>query len=230
MRKYAIVVGGGRGMRMNSLVPKQFMKLGNQPILMHSLRAFASSLAQPVLVLVLNKRLIHDWQLLCTQYHFDLPHILVEGGDTRFHSVQNGLNYIQENFQDASKSLIAIHDGVRPLVKKDLIDRGFLEANEKAAVVPAVQSKESVRIRNQDYSKAIDRSIVFLVQTPQFFKGDMLMHAYQQNYCDQFTDDASVVEKAGYPIHIMDGDTRNIKITFPEDIPFAELLLQNKKS
>lgn len=229
MRKnYVIIVGGGSGTRMQSAIPKQFMLLNGLPVLMHTLTAFSQSNTRPTIILVLNNRLKSEWEQLCTKYSFDVPHIIVEGGDTRFHSVQNGLNHIKQLSEPIKPTYIAVHDGVRPLVSKEIIDYGFQQIGRHRALITAVSSKDSVRIKESgDTSRAVDRSTVFLVQTPQFFSAEILFEAYEQTYSDTFTDDASVVEKKGYPIQILPGDTRNIKITFSEDLLFAEVIMKS---
>lgn len=227
-KRYVIVVGGGTGSRMQSAVPKQFMLLNGLPILMHTLKAFAESQTKPAIILVLNSQITDEWDRLCRHHAFQVPHSVVRGGNTRFHSVLNGLNHIKTFNESSEVSYIAVHDGVRPLVSKAIIDNGFQAVEEHAALVTAISSKDSVRIKDPVHqSKAVDRSNVFLVQTPQFFSSEVLFKAYEQDYDESFTDDSSVVEKNGYPIQLTPGDTRNIKITFPEDLLFAESMLKS---
>jgi len=225
---YAIIVGGGRGTRMESQIPKQFMALNGLPVLMHTLYAFARSKTKPVLILVLNHSLMEQWNELCVQHAFELPHTIVSGGATRFHSVYNGLNYIKQHFLINHNDFVAIHDGVRPLISPKIIEIGFNKiVNYPGGLVTALPSKDSIRMVTDNTTQALDRSTVFLVQTPQFFSFTTIYSAYQQPYKDQFTDDASVAENAGCPIEIIQGDTHNIKITFPADLQLAEILMKN---
>jgi len=226
---YAVIVGGGSGTRMGSDMPKQFLLLNGLPVLMHTLKAFAKSAAKPELVLVLNPSLITHWNNLCREYAFTLPHCIVAGGPTRFHSVLNGLNHIKDLLPLGRLGYIAVHDGVRPLISQEIIDEGFVKITQYGgALVVATPSKDSVRVKSQDdVTKAMDRTTVFLVQTPQFFSTEILFEAYKQPYEERFTDDASVVENAGYPVGIIQGDTRNIKITFPEDLLLAEIMMKS---
>lgn len=225
---YTIIVGGGNGTRMGSEIPKQFIVLNGLPILMHTLYAFARSKTKQTLILVLNTSLIEQWSKLCKQYAFEVPHIVVSGGSTRFHSVYNGLDYIKQHLIPNGEGFVAIHDGVRPLISQEIIVSGFNKiTNHPGGLVTAIPSKDSVRMLAVGATKALDRSTIFLVQTPQFFPFKTAYKAYQQPYKDQFTDDASVVESAGYPIEIIQGDTQNIKITFPADLQLAEILMKN---
>lgn len=228
VKNYVIIVGGGSGTRMQSAIPKQFMLLKNLPILMHTLTVFAESNTKPTIILALNSQLKTTWKNLCIQHNFKIQHKIVDGGTTRFHSVKNGLNYIKQFTEVAAPAYVAVHDGVRPLVSKETIDYGFEQVPQYGALAAAVSSKDSVRIKDSEgASRAIDRDTIFLVQTPQFFSAEILFSAYEQDYNDMFTDDASVVEKNGHPIHLIPGDIRNIKITFPEDLLFAETLIKS---
>lgn len=228
-KNYAIIVGGGSGTRMQSNMPKQFMLLNGLPVLMHTISKFNNSQSNRSIVLVLNPHLKETWSSLCEQYNFSLPHLIVNGGDTRFHSVLNGLLYIKNIIGTTKDSYIAVHDGVRPLVTEKLIDRGFELVERSKALITAVTSKDSIRIKKEDNSNfAVNRENVYLVQTPQFFSVDLLLEAYGQPYQSTFTDDASVVESIGHPIEIIQGDTQNIKITFQEDLLLAENILRNQ--
>lgn len=221
MKKYAIIVAGGSGSRMQSVVPKQFLSLNDLPVLMHTILAFCKSNSKPQIILVLPADFHNYWLQLCSIHNFTIPHQLVNGGETRFHSVKNGLALIP----DGEDALIAVHDAVRPLTSGDTIDGSYTTAAEHGNAIVAVKSRDSVRQLKGDSSVALKRDEIYLVQTPQTFQSAQLKKAYQQPYNDKFTDDASVVEKAGIPIHIIDGSYQNIKITFPEDIAIAELLL-----
>ncbi|GAA4796151.1 2-C-methyl-D-erythritol 4-phosphate cytidylyltransferase [Olivibacter ginsenosidimutans] len=228
-KQYAIIVGGGTGTRMGSEVPKQFLPLNGLPVLMHTLAAFANCTACPTLVLVLNSSLIGEWNQLCKKHDFTISHTIIAGGPTRFHSVLNGLQHIKNDLSEDKQGYIAVHDGVRPLISKKIIDEGFAKVSQlNTSFVTAIPSKDSIRIRieGSQTTSALDRTRVFLVQTPQFFPANILLEAYDQSYKEQFTDDASVVEQFGYPIGIIQGDTRNIKITFPEDLLLAEIMMK----
>ena len=222
MKYYAIIVGGGSGTRMQQELPKQFIELKGKPILMHSMAAFAHSAIKPEIILVLNVHYHKFWEDLCAQHQFDIPHQLIKGGEQRFHSVKNGLKNIK------SGSIVAIHDAVRPLVSVELINKSFEEAALKGNAVTGVPSKDSVRLLKGDESKAINRESVYLIQTPQTFQIEQLKKAYEQEYRIDFTDDASVVERMGYPIHLIEGAASNIKITYPEDLFFAEQLMARR--
>lgn len=229
---YAIIVAGGRGTRMNSEVPKQFLLLNGLPVLMHTLLAFARSIHQPSLLVVLPEDLHDEWTDLCQQFEFPVPHMLVAGGSTRFQSVSNGLNTIRTQEGTTADSLIAVHDAVRPLITPELIDLSYDQAASDGAVVLAIQSTNSVRLcendSNRNDNQAIDRKKVFLVQTPQTFKAEILFDAYTSAETSEFTDDASVVEEKKYPITLLDGAHENIKITFETDLLIAEHLLKVK--
>ena len=230
--KYAIIVSGGSGNRMESKLPKQFLELKGLPILMHSISAFHKNAVSIKIILVLSELHLKIWEDLCAKHNFTIPHTIVFGGQSRFHSVKQGLNFIfnretavnvpliQTN--SSAKILIAVHDGARPLVSQDLINRAFIQAEKKGSAVPAIKSRDSLRIiGSQGQTKAINRDSVLLIQTPQIFQAQLLNEAYKQEFNESFTDDASVIEKSGYPINIIDGDIRNIKITYPIDLEIA---------
>jgi 2-C-methyl-D-erythritol 4-phosphate cytidylyltransferase len=217
VKHYAIIVAGGSGSRMNADLPKQFLLLNGRPILMHTIEAFHNSDLKPEIILVLSQQSRPLWSELCIEHKFDIPCNLVENGLERFHSVRNGLEFTTND------SITAVHDAVRPIISNELITRCFALAEKHAAVIPAVNSKDSVRIKEADGTKSIKRQDVLLVQTPQVFETKVLKKAYQQEYTETFTDDASVVEKAGTEIFITEGDSKNIKITYPEDLQIAEV-------
>lgn len=208
---------------MQSEIPKQFMLLNGKPVLMHTIDSFYHSDLKPEIIIVLNIDFHTFWEELCIKHNFTIPHKLVKGGLQRFHSVKNGINCVKE------KAIIAIHDGVRPLASNELITRSFLAAEELGNVVVAIKSKDSVRQQNDSTSKSLNRDEIYLVQTPQTFKSEILNKAYNQEFRNEFTDDASVVERIGISINIIDGESKNIKITFPEDIQLAEFYLNQKK-
>ncbi|HCN84158.1 MAG TPA: 2-C-methyl-D-erythritol 4-phosphate cytidylyltransferase [Sphingobacteriaceae bacterium] len=222
MNYYALIVAGGSGSRMNSDIPKQFLLLHQKPVLMHTIEAFYHSDLKPEIIVALHKDYFKYWNDLCKIHNFNIPHKLVEGGTERFHSVKNGLKELKE------KSIVAIHDALRPLISNDLITRSFHEAREKGTAVAAVPSRDSIRQLQNDTSIALDRKTIFIVQTPQVFWSDALKVAYQQDFDSSFTDDASVVEKAGIKINLIQGELLNIKITYPEDIRIAELFFKEK--
>ncbi|MNK22087.1 putative 2-C-methyl-D-erythritol 4-phosphate cytidylyltransferase 2 [compost metagenome] len=222
MKFYAIIVAGGSGKRMQTAVAKQFLLLNDKPVMMHTLQAFYLSEVQPEIILVLAKAEHEYWKDLCYKYNFDIPHTLVEGGDERFHSVRNGLMTIKED------SVVAIHDAVRPIVNHSLITKTFRDALEAGNAIPCVKPSDSVReLQDDSSSKIIDRDKLVLIQTPQTFDLGQLRIAYQQSFSTKFTDDASVVEAAGFPINLIEGNRSNIKITFPEDLELASFLLKN---
>ena len=220
MKYYAIIVAGGSGNRMQTETPKQFLLLKNLPVLMHTIKAFAQSDTQPKILLVLNKEQQGYWKRLCEEFNFRVPHEVINGGTERFYSVKNAINSINE------ECFVAIHDAVRPLVSKELIDGCFKAAELHGNVIAAVQSSDSVRMFKDDKTSALKRDEIFLVQTPQTFSLKILKEAYRQDYSVSFTDDASVVEAIGDAIHILEGERNNIKITYPVDLELAELLLK----
>jgi 2-C-methyl-D-erythritol 4-phosphate cytidylyltransferase len=221
---YAIIVAGGSGSRMQSAVPKQFLLLNGLPVLMHTLLAFYNSTSEPHLILVLPAGYHEHWEQLCATHQFTIPHQLVNGGETRFHSVKNGLDMVPDN-EDA---IIAVQDAVRPLTSVTIIDHAYQHAAKHGNAVTAVKSRDSVRQLKGNTSIHLNREDIYLIQTPQTFQSAQLKNAYRQDYHTKFTDDASVVEETGIKINLVNGDHQNIKITFPEDIAIAELLLRNR--
>lgn len=224
-KNYAIIVGGGSGTRMRSAVPKQFLPLCGRPVLMHTIEAFSASAVRPEIIVVLPSAYHAYWQQLCDEHNFTMPHVLVAGGETRFHSVKNGLDKIE----DGIDSLIAVHDAVRPLTSKHIIENSYQIAAGMGNAVTAVKSRDSVRLMENGASKNLLRDDVYLVQTPQTFQSSQIKKAYEQPYNAKFTDDASVVEEIGFKINLAEGDHRNIKITFPEDIAVADMFLKDHK-
>ncbi|PWS33701.1 2-C-methyl-D-erythritol 4-phosphate cytidylyltransferase [Pedobacter paludis] len=220
MKYYAIIVAGGSGNRMQTETPKQFLLLNNLPVLMHTVKAFALSDSQPKILIVLNQEQHNYWARLCEEFNFRIPHQVIAGGTERFHSVKNAIDSIEE------ESFVAIHDAVRPLISKTLIDSCFNKAVELGNVIAAVQSSDSVRMLRADKTSALKRNEIYLVQTPQTFSLPVLKEAYRQEFNNSFTDDASVVESIGYEINIIEGERNNIKITYPIDLELAELLLK----
>ena len=217
IKKYAIIVAGGSGSRMNSDVPKQFIEIGGLPILMHTLKRFKEADAQIEIILVLPESQFEYWFDLCKNYS-TVPHQLVKGGKTRFQSGLSGLQVID------GEGLVAIHDGVRPFVSIDIINESFKIAAEKGTAVASVASKDSIRVNGQ----SIDRSTVKLIQTPQTFQISLIKKAFETEELNTFTDDASVAEHAGFKINLIEGSYENIKITTPEDLLWAEVLMSRK--
>jgi 2-C-methyl-D-erythritol 4-phosphate cytidylyltransferase len=222
---YAIIVAGGSGTRMQAALPKQFLLLNGLPILMHTLQAFHNTVAKPQLILVLHPDYHELWLDLCAKYNFTLAHQLIKGGETRFHSVKIGLDSIED-----TNAVIAIHDAVRPLTPPSIIDNSFTYAAGHGNAITAIKSRDSIRQIQGDHSVSLLRDDIYLVQTPQTFKWELLKKAYDQAYDVKFTDDASVVESSGVKINLIEGSYENIKITFPEDIAIAEAILSQKPS
>jgi 2-C-methyl-D-erythritol 4-phosphate cytidylyltransferase len=221
LNKFAIIVAGGTGTRMNAGIPKQFLLLAGKPLLMHSIGAFSLAFPDISMVLVLPPGQFTSWQKLCDQYSFKQPHQLVVGGETRFHSVKNALSVIDGD------GLVAIHDGARPLVSESLIRSAFLTAGQMGNAIPVINLNESVRILSGDTNLAVNREVYRVVQTPQVFHAATIKNAYEQEFRECFTDDATVAESMGEIIHLIDGDPVNIKITHPYDLAAAEVLLGN---
>ncbi len=219
MNYHVIIVAGGSGTRMNSAVPKQFMLLKGRPLLFHTLEAFHKACPESSILLVLPPDQFVVWGKLVEQFGFDIPHRCAEGGSTRFHSVKNGLSLITDG-------IVAVHDGVRPLVSTETIQRCFSLALEKGSGVPVIPVSDSIRLINGQNSSALNRTNVRLVQTPQCFRVDLLKAAYSQPYQDGFTDCASVWESSGQQVFLTEGNAENIKITQPFDLLIAETMMK----
>lgn len=205
---------------MGADLPKQFLPIGGKPVLMHTLEAFHKADAAMRLILVLPKSQQDYWKSLCKEYAFSIPHQVTDGGETRFHSVKNGLALVDE------EGLVGVHDGVRPFVSIEVIRRCYAEAARYKAVVPVIDVVETIRMVQGDDSRTVDRNLYKLGQTPQVFDVALLKQAYHQSYIPGFTDDASVVEAYGEKIHLTEGNRENIKITTPFDLKIAETILQ----
>ena len=226
---YIIIVAGGKGLRMGSDVPKQFLPIGGKPVLMRTLERFRAYSQELQIILVLPKAQQDYWRELCRKHAFPLPsegamrgfYQLANGGETRFHSVQNGLALIPD---EDSSGVVGVHDGVRPFPAVDVIRRCYETAREKKAVVPVIPVVETLRHITEGTKPRGDYR---LVQTPQCFDIQLLKAANKQPYNDAFTDDASVVEAFGFDITLVEGNRENIKITTPFDMTIAEALLQN---
>lgn len=221
MQKYAIIVAGGKGSRMGGKIPKQFLLLKSRPVLMHTLEAFYRRDRQISIILVLPHDELSRWQDLCRQYDFTVPHQIASGGSNRTESVRNGLAKIP-----AKEGLVAIHDGVRPLVDDEIIRQSYETAKKEGCAIAAVALKDSIRWSDGYENKALDRSQYRLIQTPQTFILSGLRTAYDKIGKLIMTDDASVYEYAGHAVHMIEGSYRNIKITTPEDLRIAEALWQ----
>ena len=226
MQRIAIIVAGGKGLRMGHDLPKQFLPIGGKPVLMLTLEQFLAADPKMKIVLVLPESQQAYWKSLCEEYKFTIPHIVANGGETRFHSVKSGLTKATENLTE--KAIIGVHDGVRPFVSIDVIRDCYTVAESHKAVIPVIEVHETIRKIEQKSSKTVDRSSYRLVQTPQVFQSEALLSAYSQEYIPEFTDDASVVEAAGISVTLTDGNRENIKITTPFDIIVAEALLSNR--
>ena len=220
-KRLAILVAGGSGTRMGAGQPKQFLLLRGEPVLLHTLRRFAEpALAVAEIVVVLPADQLHVWEQLCEEYQVGIPHTLVPGGATRWASVKAGLAALAAH----AEGLVAVHDGVRPLVSRTVIERTYTAAATHAAAAAAVLPKDSVRLVSQHGSAAQNRSRLRLMQTPQTFEIDLLRRAYAMPELASFTDDATVVDDL-CRVQLVDGDYRNLKITTPEDLAVAEALL-----
>ena len=217
MKKIAIIVAGGQGIRMKDALPKQFIDLCGTPILFHTLRKFESAGCQ--LILVMNPTYIDFWKSPCIERGLNVQHEIVAGGHTRAASVKNGVQLVSND------SLIAVHDAVRPLVSLSLIETLFNEANIHDAVIPVVEAKDSLRQITDSGSVAVVRSNYKIVQTPQVFKSEVLKNAFNIVGYEKFTDEASLAEASGVKIHLIDGEVSNIKITNPIDLIIAETFL-----
>ena len=215
---YVIIVAGGKGLRMGGDVPKQFQLIGGRPVLMHTLQRFRDAMSDLQIILVLPHEQQEYWRELCQQYQFSVEHRVTDGGPTRFHSVKNGLALIP----DDAEGVVGVHDGVRPFVSCEVIVRCYETARVADAVVPVVPVVETLR---HVVEGTKPRSDYRLVQTPQTFSIPLLKAAFRQDYCDAFTDDASVVESFGHAITLVDGNRENIKLTTPFDLLVGEALL-----
>ncbi len=225
MKTWVIIVAGGSGSRFGSSVPKQFLELGGEPVLWHSIRAFHAALKPDVEIIVaLPEHQISLWRSMVGNKTGMINHRLVAGGESRFHSVKNALGIISP----AADDLIAVHDGVRPLVSETVIRQAVDEARRYGSAVPVVPVTDSIRQVTDCENKALNRATLRAVQTPQVFKAELLIKAYEQAYDPTFTDDASVWERAGNKVHLSAGETRNLKITVPDDLEIAEMYLRDE--
>lgn len=223
MKKNVIIVAGGKGLRMGNDLPKQFIPIGGKPVLMHTIEAFYRFNQDINIILVLPVSHQDYWKSLCEEYNFSIEYTIANGGETRFHSVKNGLALVADG-------LVGVQDGVRPFGSVEMIKRCFDAAREFPAVIPVIDSTDSLReVVDEDKSRIVDRSKIRLVQTPQVFDVYVLKKAYQTDFKETFTDDASVVEAMGVNVHLVKGEVTNIKITTPLDLKIGELIIRDKE-
>ena len=223
MKRYVLIVAGGKGLRMGGELPKQFMPIGGKPVLMRTVEAFYSCGRDMKIIVVLPQSQQAYWSGLCAEHCFNIPHEVAPGGETRFHSVLNGLKLVDE-----LPAVVGVHDGVRPFVSAEVIERCYRLAEQEKAVIPVTDMIETVRkIEPEGRSVTVDRRDYKLVQTPQVFDAELLKRAYRQPYTERFTDDASVVEALGVPVTLTAGNRENIKLTTPFDLAVAEAILRS---
>jgi len=215
--RYVIIAAGGSGSRFNSSLPKQFVELESIPMLMRTMEAFDQAISNINVILVLPTEHLHLWDELGKKYKFEIPHQVVSGGETRFNSVKNGLNAIGDE-----EGFVAIHDGVRPLISKELISNAFNAAETNGNAIPVINVNDSLRKVDGDLSVPVNRDDFRVVQTPQCFALSVIKKSFKQSYSPEFTDEASVVESTGEVIHLIQGESINIKITTPADLLIAE--------
>lgn len=219
MNLYALIVAGGAGTRMGTDIPKQFLELAGKPVLMHSIERFRSFDNTIGIIVVIPENQFALWESLKEEHSFTVPHTLVKGGPSRFFSVKNGLQEVDDN------AIVAIHDGVRPLVSSDTIMRCYRAAGEFGNAVPVINLSESVRMVTEKGNMPVSRNTLRIIQTPQVFKAGLIKKAYLQDFNPETTDDAMLLEKTGEIIHLVEGNRENIKITNPEDMKIAGALI-----
>jgi len=224
MELYVVIVAGGSGKRMGAEIPKQFLELAGRPVLMHTIERFKVFNEAIEIITVLPENQLRFWIDLQKKHSFSVPHTLVKGGSNRFLSVRNGLKFVN------TSGLVAIHDGVRPFVSIDTIKRCFETAEKLGNAVPSISPTESLRIVTEEGSLPVNRFTVKQIQTPQVFNAALIKNAYLQDYNPDFTDDATVLEKVGAKINLIEGNRENIKITNPEDLLISAALLQSISS
>ena len=215
-----IIVAGGTGSRMNNELPKQLIEINNKPVIVYSIEKFLFFNKNIQVIISLHKDYFELFEKIKTQHHLKNIQI-VQGGDTRYQSVKNALNVLNKNI-----TIVGVHDAARPLVSLQTIEKTFTDAEQYGAAIPVIDMNESLREVTNNESKAVDRSKFKIIQTPQCFKKDVLLNAYNISYNPLFTDDASMVEKNGHTIFLTEGNKENIKITYPQDLILAELLLK----
>ena len=221
VKKYAVIVAGGKGARMGSDVPKQFLPLLGIPLMCHAVQAFAAAIPGINIILVLPSDQLGSAQTVLRSYIGNIKVATVSGGETRYHSVANGLKLINDD------GIVFVHDGARPLISEELIIRCYRQTIEKGNAIPAIPAIESMRLLDvSGSSKSLNRDQLRVVQTPQTFRTNIILPAFKLPYQSSFTDEASVVEAAGHEIHLIEGRTDNIKVTRAEDMVVAEALLR----
>lgn len=221
-KKIAIIVAGGTGQRMGSVVPKQFLEIEGKPILIHTIDQFVAAFSDIEFVIVLPEGYINEGQKLLANTKLTNQISFVAGGDTRFQSVKNGLSKVQ------GTAIVFVHDAVRCLLTPALIQRCYQQAVEKGSAIPAVSSTDTVRLMEGEKHHVVDRENVMQIQTPQTFQSDLLLKAFEQTYQSNFTDEANVVEASGTPVFLVDGEFENIKITRPLDLAIASYILAKR--
>jgi 2-C-methyl-D-erythritol 4-phosphate cytidylyltransferase len=223
LEKFAVIVAGGSGLRMGTQVPKQFLELRGKPVLWYTLQAFLEAYPEIHIIVVLPAAHFETGRQIIDSTSAPERIFMTEGGETRFHSVKNGLQHIQ---QDA---VVFVHDGVRCLLSPEMIQRCYAGALDKGNAIPAVKAVDSIRVETAFGNEAIDRNRVRIIQTPQTFYSDIIKVAFEQEYHESFTDEASVVEQMGVKIHLVEGEASNIKITRPVDLLIAEKILEERE-
>jgi 2-C-methyl-D-erythritol 4-phosphate cytidylyltransferase len=219
MHKSLVIVAGGSGRRMGSMIPKQFLSLAGKPVLMHTIQRFLDYDKHIRVILVLPIDQVSYWDKLCIQHNFTARHKIAVGGETRYQSVRNGFKFVEKD------SLTGIHDGVRPLVSPLVIANCYEQAELHGSAIPCISVNETVRQVDKKGSRVVNRENLKLIQTPQVFQYELLENALRQEYSEDFTDDATVVEAAGYTVNLTNGNPENIKITTPADLKLAEFYL-----
>ncbi len=217
MERYAIIVAGGTGSRMGTDIPKQFLVLKGMPVLMHSIEKFSRHCKRVIVVLPSDRK--EQWEALCSEFRFTVPHEIVSGGTMRAESVKNGLDVLE------TEGVVAIHDAARPLLSDKLITRLLTVAEQEGSAIPVIKVGDSLRKLTGNASKAVDRNEYRLVQTPQCFDINLIRKAFLQPGFRNFTDEASLAEAAGYSVNLVEGESTNIKITLPSDLSYAESLM-----
>lgn len=220
MKKFAVIVAGGKGLRMNSAMPKQFLPLMDKPVLYHSIKAFKDAFADIHIILVLPADQLSYAQMVLQAFTERIDLQIVTGGETRFHSVQNGLKAVE------GESIVFVHDGVRPLASVELLQRCYKQAADMGSAIPAIAVTDSMRLQNDEGSEPVDRQQLRIIQTPQTFRSGIILPAFEQAYDSSFTDEATVVEANGMNVYLVEGERSNIKVTTPEDLLIAHALLK----
>ena len=223
MLKYAVIVAGGSGNRMNAAIPKQFLPINGTPVLLYTIETFLSAFSDLEIILVLPEKFMRDGDAIVQQASDPKRIEIAAGGNTRFHSVKNGLKLVTEN------AIVFVHDAVRCLVTNDLIHRCYEGALENGNAIPAIPVSDTVRMETAEGSVVVDRTKLLVIQTPQTFFSNLLLKAFEQEYDSSFTDEATVAEKFGIKIHLIPGEDENIKLTRPIDMEIAEKILKNRR-